>query len=250
MRQQIGINLPFSLTMKVLIGLNLGMWLLGQVLLEKYTGLPVSKALALHPGKVILDGTAWQLVTYMFLHSMQVTHLVLNMLMLWFMGAELEQKWGRNFFLIYYFASGVGSAILYTAGVWAYYWATGSSMGLAIPVVGASGAIFGLMLAYGILFGERTIHFMMIFPMKAKYFVMILAGIEIMSMLSSGTGGGEVAHLAHLGGLVSGYIALLVLTVWSRRQKTGKTKKKGTQLRLVVDNESDAKSKKDPQYWN
>jgi len=249
MRQQLGMNLPFSNTMKVLIGLNLAVWLLGQVILEKYVGIPFSRHLALFPGKVVLDGAVWQIVTYMFLHSMQVTHLVLNMLMLWFMGAELEQKWGRRYFLTYYFASGIGSAIIYTAGVWLYFWATGSSQGLAIPVVGASGAIFGLMLAYGILFGERVIHFMMIFPMKAKYFVMILAGIEIVSMLSGGMGGDEVAHLAHLGGLASGYIALLVLTAWSRRQKSAKTKKKGPQLRLVVDND-DPKSKKDPQYWN
>lgn len=248
MRQQIGLNIPFTTTMKVLIGLNLGIWLLGQVILGSYFEIRISDYLALFPGKVLLDGAVWQLGTYMFLHTLQVSHVVLNMLMLWFMGAELEQTWGRRFFLTYYFATGIGAAVLYTLAVWLHAAMTGSSQNLVIPVVGASGAIFGLMLAYGILFGERTIHFMMLFPMKAKYFVMILAAIEIVSLLTNGVGGGEVANLAHLGGLVSGYLTLTTATFLKRRQNSRKTKKKGPQLRLVVDN--DKKKPKDPQYWH
>lgn len=235
--------------MKVLIGLNLALWFFGQVILEGYGEVHLTRFLALFPGKVIFDGAIWQVVTYMFLHSMQVSHILLNMLMLWFLGAELEATWGRRFFLFYYLASGVGAGILYTLGVWGYSLATGSSQGLVVPVVGASGAVFGLMLAYGILFGERTIHFMLLFPMKAKYFVMILGAVEVMSIVTHGVGGGEVANLAHLGGLVSGYLTLLGTTFWQRRQNQRKAKKKGPNLRLVVDNDKNAK-KDEPRYWN
>lgn len=245
-----GMGLPLTKTMKILIGLNVATWLIGQIILEMYAGVPFSKYLALYPGKVIFDGAIWQLVTYMFLHSSQVTHLVLNMLMLWFMGAELEQKWGSKYFTIYYFCSGVGASVIYTFVVWGFALLSGSTQGLVIPVVGASGAIFGLMLAYGILFGERIVHFMMIFPMKAKYFVMILGAIEIVSMLTNGIAGGEVANLAHLGGIVSGYITLVV-TAYRKLAQSQKSKKRSSGLRLVVDNEKKpGSSEKDPRYWN
>lgn len=246
--RQVGIGMPFSRTMKILIGVTVGVWLFGQVLGEGYLGLHLTKFFALYPGKILYDGAVWQLVTYMFLHSMQVSHVLLNMLMLWFMGAELEAKWGSRFFVFYYFATGIGAAVLYTVAMWIYALGTGSTQGLVIPVVGASGAIFGLMLAYGILFGERMIHFMMLFPMKAKYFVLILGAVEVMTILTNGVGGGEVANLAHLGGLVSGYLTLWGTTMYQRRQNARKSKKKGGNLRLVVDNE---KSPKDsPKYWN
>lgn len=245
-----GMGLPLTKTMKILIGLNVVTWLVGQIVLEMYAGLPFSKYLALYPGKVIFDGAIWQLVTYMFLHSSQVTHLVLNMLMLWFMGAELEQKWGSKYFTIYYFCSGVGASVIYTLVIWGFALISGSTQGLVIPVVGASGAIFGLMLAYGILFGERVVHFMMIFPMKAKYFVMILGAIEIVSMLTNGIAGGEVANLAHLGGIASGYITLVV-TAYRKQAQSQKSKKRSSGLRLVVDNEKkQSSSDKDPRYWN
>ena len=245
--RQIGVNLPFSKLMKVLIGINVGIWFFGQVLLEGYGGVAISHWLALYPAKVLFDGAIWQIVTYMFLHTLQVSHILLNMLMLWFMGAELEQKWGSKFFLFYYLSSGIGAAIIYVVGVAIYWRITGSSQPLVVPVVGASGAIFGLMLAYGILFGERVVHFMMLFPMKAKFFVLILGAVEVMTILTNGVGGGEVANLAHLGGLVSGYLTLLIATSWKQAQTRKKAKKKGGGLRLVVDNE---KSKDEPRYWN
>lgn len=242
---------PFSTTLKVLIGLNLGMWLIGQVLLEQYMGVPISRHLALFPGKVLFEGYVWELVTYMFLHSTSsIMHIVFNLLMLWMIGSELEQRWGRRFFIGYYLGTGFGAAIIYTMGTGIYSWATGTQHTLVVPVVGASGAIFGLLLAYGILFGERVMHFMMLFPMKAKHFVMILGAIEVISLLTAGVGGGDVANLAHLGGLVAGYGILITWTMWSRRgwnQKKSKTRN----LRLVVNNKPDDDSTKNgPKYWN
>lgn len=236
--------------MKILIGLNIAIWFFGQVLAEGYGGVHLTRYFALYPGKILFDGAVWQLGTYMFMHTLQVSHILLNMLMLWFMGAELESRWGSRFFLFYYLATGIGAGVIYTVGVWIYSLTTGASQPLVVPVVGASGAIFGLMLAYGILFGERIIHFMMLFPMKAKYFVMILGAVEIMSILTNGVGGGEVANLAHLGGLVSGYLTLLGATAWQRRSwgRGRGQKKKGPNLRLVVDN--DKKTGEGPRYWN
>lgn len=104
---------PFSMTMKVLIGLNVGVWLVGQLLLERYLGVPFTHYLGLYPGKVLLDGAVWQLFTYMFLHSTSITHIVFNMLMLWMIGSELEIRWGRKFFIGFYLGTGVGAALIY-----------------------------------------------------------------------------------------------------------------------------------------
>jgi membrane associated rhomboid family serine protease len=185
----------------------------------------------------------------MFLHSMQVTHILFNMLMLWFFGAELEQRWGTKFFVFYYFFCGIGAAILYCAGVFVYALATGSQTGLIVPVMGASGAIFGLLLAQGLIFGERVVYFFMLFPMKTKWFVALMGVIQLASMMTSSVSGGEVAYLAHIGGLVAGFICLkgkdyMDRKDWRRRQKA---KGKGRNLRLVVDNEKDDKP---PKYWN
>lgn len=242
---------PLSLTLKVLIGLNVAIWLGLQVIMEGYIGIPFSKYFALYPGKVLIDGHIWQLFSYMFLHSYAISHIVFNLLMLWFIGSELEQRWGRKFFLVYYLLTGVGAAVIYCVGVGIYSSVTGSQQGLVIPVMGSSGAIFGLLLAYGILFGERIIHFMMLFPMKAKIFVIILGGIEALSILSSGVAGGDSANLAHLGGLASGYLTMTGYSAWQRFQWNRKAKKRGRNLRLIVNNDEDNNDpKQGPRYWN
>jgi membrane associated rhomboid family serine protease len=192
-QQQIQVNFSITPTVKWLIVANVVIWVGFQILLEGYAGIPFNRHFALYPGKFIYEFFLWQPFTYMFLHSLQVSHILFNMMMLWFIGVELEQRWGRKFFLAYYIICGAGSAILYSFIMAIYSALTGGQTGLVVPVLGASGAIFGLLLAYGILFGERTMHFMMVFPMKAKYFVTILGAIEVVSILTSGVTGGEVA---------------------------------------------------------
>ncbi|MGZ3771963.1 MAG: rhomboid family intramembrane serine protease, partial [Bdellovibrio sp.] len=161
--------------------------------------------------------------------------------------AELEQRWGTKFFLIYYFFSGVGAAILYCLGVWGYALFTGSQTGMIVPVIGASGAIFGLLLAQGILFGDRIVYFFMVFPMKTRYFVALMGFVQLTSMMTSSVSGGEVAYLAHLGGLVSGYICLKLKSFFDRNNWLRRSKSKSRKLRLVVNNE---KSDKPPKYWH
>jgi membrane associated rhomboid family serine protease len=242
---------PFPPAVKWLMIVSVAIWFVGQVILEGFLKVPLTDIFALQPGQVLFDYSIWQLVSYMFLHSQsQVSHIVFNMLMLWFMGAELETRWGSKSFLAFYIINGIGAALIYIFGIALYSYFSGSQKGLLVPVVGASGSLFALMLAYGWLFGDRVIYFFMVFPMKARYFVMILGFIQISSLLTTGVVGGEVAHLAHLGGILSGIVYIFFWGIFKTRVQESKTKKK-TNLRLIVNNEEkDASKKRDPRYWN
>jgi membrane associated rhomboid family serine protease len=156
--------------------------------------------LGLSPQAVFEQMALWQPVTYMFLHSTGgIGHILFNMLALWMFGTELERTWGTRFFTKYYFITGIGAAATTMALGWfsdsVYYSIT----------VGASGAIYGLLVAYAIYFPHRTIYYI-IFPIPARVFVIIAGAIAFLSSMS-GPGGG-VAHAAHLGGLVVGYLYL------------------------------------------
>lgn len=246
--------IPLTKAVKILLIANVGIWFFGQLLLEGYLGFSLQKYFALIPGRVLFDGMIWQVVTYMFLHSLSVSHILFNMLMLWFIGSELEQKWGTRFFTGFYLGSGVGAAVIYCLCLWIYNLATGAHAGYVIPVVGASGAIFGLLVAYGIIFGERVIHFMMVFPMKAKIFVLLLGLIEVLTMISSNVSGqsDQVANLAHLGGIASGFAIIKGWNGYLRVQWNRKAKKKNRNLRLVINNEDgeDKKDSRNPKFWN
>ncbi len=245
------IGVPYlTPTVKKLVIINLAIWFIGIVILQKYVFQDpfLIRWFGLVPLQTFQSMWVWQIFSYMFLHSDNVMHLVFNMLLLWFLGAELEGRWGKRFFLIYYLGCGVGAALIYLVCVFSYYLATSNFSPLTYPVIGASGSIFGLLLAYGMIFGERTMLFMFIFPMKAKFFVMILAGIEVMNLLNQGFDS-NVSNLAHLGGLVAGFLILKfypkIREFILRRQTT----QRGRRLKLVVDNDESG-SKKDPRYWN
>ena len=241
-------QLRFQITpaVRVFLALHISIWLVIQILIEGYGGLSVTRPLQLVPGQVLFEFHLWQLFTYMFLHSLSVGHLLFNMLTFWLIGVELEQRWGWKKFVFFYLATGVGAALFYCLAVGLFHGIFGGQKGLFMPVIGASGAIFGLLLAYGILFGDRVMHFMFLFPMKAKHFVALLAVVELLSLLSSGLVGGEVAYLAHLGGVASGYLILVGMGRWNRFNWEHKMRKKQQHLKLVVDNERE----KEPKYWN
>jgi membrane associated rhomboid family serine protease len=231
---------------KWLIIVNVAVWFGIQIFFEGIMKVPVSQYLSLVPANFLFQYELWQAVTYMFMHSTQVTHILFNMLMLWFFGSEIEQVWGSRKFLFYYFFSGIGAALIYCIGMTLYAYVSGNTHQLVVPVIGASGALFGVMLAYGVLFGERTVYFFMLFPMKARFFVILMGLIEFANMITSQVSGSEVAYLAHLGGLISGGLYFLA----SRWKPQGPRKgsgagKKGRHLQLVVDND-----KNGPKYWN
>jgi membrane associated rhomboid family serine protease len=140
----------------------------------------------------------WQVVTYAFLHA-GVGHLFFNMLGLWMFGSELEQVWGRQRFIRFYAASVLSAAAAQLLVTWL--------LGSMYPTVGASGGLFGLLLAYGMTFPNRTIvPLIPPIPMKAKVFVAIYGGLELL-MGVTGTASG-VAHFAHLGGMLGGFLML------------------------------------------
>lgn len=240
---------PLTPVVKKLIIAMAVIWFVVQILLDKIFRLNLSTWLILHPDQVIEKFWAWQLATYMFFHALSPFHLFFNLLLLWFVGAELEKHWGARFFTTFFFVCGVGAAIIYCAGVAIYASITGVQTPLVIPVLGASGALFGLLVAYGIVFSERVIYFFGLFPLKAKYFVMIAAALDFASLLTTGFAGSEVAYLAHLGGAVVGFLFLWGRTRWKLTNTKTKMKKKATGLRLVVDNEK-LKNENGPKYWN
>jgi membrane associated rhomboid family serine protease len=135
----------------------------------------------------------WGMVTYMFLHG-DVWHLLLNMLVLFFFGPPLEARWGSGEFLKYYFLCGLGGVAL------SFVFAAG------VPIIGASAAIYGLMLAFAWYWPESPIYLWAIFPVKAKWLVGFFFVLTFLSAF--GGAGGGVAHFAHLGGLVSGLVYL------------------------------------------
>lgn len=247
--------MPLTPAVKWLIIINVSIWLVLQMIVERFILKEpvVTYVLGLVPFSVLTKFFVWQVGTYMFLHSpFSIPHIVLNMLMLWWLGSELEQRWGSKFFLTYYLVSGAGAAILYVLTLLVWGLVTGSNSGWLTPVIGASGSIFGLLLAYGILFGERVVYFFLVFPMKARYFVMILAAMEVATLLG-GQGEGE-AILAHLGGLVSGFLFLTVYTRFQQRRWRKQGSQRGRGLRLVINNDGNDGGKDDkkngPRYWH
>ena len=167
----------------------------------------------------------WQLFTYMFMHA-NWTHLFFNMFAVWMFGRIIEQTMGRNRFLFYYLTCGLGAGLMQelvqTVEFWYYGYGTFSQVNLGdaiVPMaeylnrwntVGASGAVYGILLAFGVTFpNERLFIFPIPVPIKAKYFVVGYAVIELLSAISQN--GDGVAHMAHLGGMLVG---LLLLMYW------------------------------------
>lgn len=187
---------PLSQALKTLIAVNVGAFVLTLI------APAITVRLGLMPAMVLREYALWQPLTYMFLHG-GIGHLLFNMLALWMFGTDLERTWGTRFFVRYYFVTGIGAALVTI--LWSLTPLPYASALYSTLVVGASGAIYGLLLAYGMYFPHRTV-FLYIFPVPAKYAVMILGGIAFLS--SMGSAGDGVAHVAHLGGLLVGYLYL------------------------------------------
>ncbi len=138
----------------------------------------------------------WQVVSYMFLHG-GLSHIFFNLFALWMFGQSIENYWGTRRFTWYYFLTGIGAAIcqlLVSSGA---------------PTVGASGAVYGILLAFGMMFPNRPIMLLFFpFPIKAKYFVAGFGAIELISGITRTDSG--VAHFAHLGGMVVGFILIKI----------------------------------------
>ncbi|HYT65023.1 MAG TPA: rhomboid family intramembrane serine protease [Vicinamibacterales bacterium] len=188
---------PVTPAVRMLLWANIGMYVASLIF-------PVIVDwLGLVPKQVIEARWLWQPVTYMFLHARNPTHILFNMLILWMFGVELERMWRTRFFVKYYFVTGVGAALLSVVIALLPFGATHATYD--VTIIGASGALYGLLLAYALYFPDRPILMFLFFPVPAKYFVMILGAI---AFLTSIEGGGTVAATTHLSGLVVGYLYL------------------------------------------
>lgn len=197
----------------------------------------------------LAQGWLWQPFTYAFLHG-GLFHLLFNLLILWSIGGELSVLWGVRTFMSFFFVCALGAAL--THGIFSL---VGIGSGPLVPMIGSSGVVYGLLLAYGILYGDRMMYFFLLFPMPAKYFVLLLGGIELISSVFYGKDG--VSHLAHLGGMLFGFLFLVSMAAWKRRarlegqeaqghKQRQKRLKKAGHLRLVRGEEDDD----DPKHWN
>lgn len=252
--------MPFRLTpiVKFLLVACVVMFIAQQTA-DRFLGGNWQAVLGLVPRHFVIDFWFWQLFTYPFLHG-EVMHLFLNLMMLVFIGSEIEAVWGRRRFVTYFAVCSTSAGLAYIA------MQLFVRHELSVPMVGASGGIFGLLVAYGLMFGERTLLFMLLFPMKAKHFIWILAGVELMTLLFSP--GGGLSSVAHMGGMLAGFSYLWIATLWKirareRSQRPGrrpgfgqKAKPKSNHLKLVINNaklgakdfERDEDS--DPQTWH
>ncbi|MGA2507831.1 MAG: rhomboid family intramembrane serine protease [Chitinispirillaceae bacterium] len=168
---------------------------------------------ALVPFEVFGRGQVWRLASYMFLHSTSdFSHLLLNMLALWMFGGELEERWGTKKFISFYFLFGTGAAlfgIFYMIDPVMRY----------VPVIGASGAIFGLLTAYAVYYPTRELLLFFVLPVRAW---MVVAGYAVLSLSFAFSHGNAVAHLIHLGGIAVAFAWLKggpKVEAWYRGQK-------------------------------
>jgi membrane associated rhomboid family serine protease len=195
---------PFTPAVKKLVYINLGVFFL--LLVLGATAPDIARSfetiLGLLP-QAVLHGFIWQLVTYSFIHA-GILHILFNMLALWMFGSTLEQDWGSRRFLEFYFFCVVGAAL--TTILMSYTHLLGMSP--AMVTVGASGGIYGLIVAFGILYAEARIYIYGIFPIKAKWFAIIWVALAALGALQDR---GSIANIAHLGGALFGYVYLKMM---------------------------------------
>lgn len=206
---------PFTFAVKWLVIINSGIFLLMLLIhgLRPDVEGGILRTFALIPNAVVFHGEIWQLVTYAFFHG-GLFHLLFNMLALWMFGSQFEIDWGRKQFLEYYFWCVIGAALTSIA---VGYGAIGLQHAYPAPLfenisnlvrtgtIGASGGIFGILIAFGILYGNREILLWFFLPIKAKYLVAVFIFIALVGALGDA---GGVANFAHLGGAFFGWLYL------------------------------------------
>jgi membrane associated rhomboid family serine protease len=193
----------FPPVIKMLLIINTGVflvyWFLGSFTID---GVPLRLAFDYYLGLMPIGHGffLWQLITYQFMHA-NFWHLFFNMVFgLWMFGMEVENTWGAKKFLTFYLLCGVAAGI--SQLILAPIIEPAQTLG---PTVGASGAVFGVLIAFGMMFPDRYIYIWFLLPIKAKYFVMILIAFGVLSV----GGNSNVANLAHLGGALCGYLYML-----------------------------------------
>ena len=181
----------FTNAIKVLVSVNFGIFILQTLSNAEGLFFPL---FGLVPRMVWSELMLWQPFTYLFFHG-GIWHVLINMFVLWMFGSELERLWGKSHFLKFYFVTGVGSGLLTML----------FSLQSITPIVGASGAVYGVLLAYGLTYPNRQIYLYGIIPIKSIWFVI---GIGMIAFMSSLNNISQVSHITHLSGMLIGYLML------------------------------------------
>lgn len=187
---------PATRIVKAIIMATVGMYVVSSLVPA------LASPFGLVPEEVLTRFRIWQPVTYLFLHG-GVFHILFNMLTLWMFGTELERMWGSRYFAKFYFVCGIGAGVTQILASLLPFGPLGALY--SAQTIGASGAVYGLLLAYAMYFPHRQIMFFGVFPIEVRYFVLIMGAI---SLLSAADGASGIAHMAHLGGIVAGYLYL------------------------------------------
>jgi len=205
-----GFGPPLTSAIRALLAVNITVFLL-QSLLRLTGGHWFDALFGLIPARVwsLPLPFLWQPVTYMFLHG-GLWHIAVNMFVLWMFGSELEQLWGPREFLRYYLLSGIGGALVYLLVMPLI-----DPLTAYIPLIGASGACYGLLMAYGMIYPERTVLLYFLIPVKVKYFVVGLMVVELLATWTPSS----IGHLAHLGGLLFGFVYLKWGKLWWQQRR-------------------------------
>ena len=187
----------FTNAIKVLVSVNFGIFVLQTLSNAEGLFFPL---FGLVPRMVWSELMIWQPFTYLFFHG-GIWHVLINMFVLWMFGSELERLWGKSHFLKFYFVTGVGSGLLTIL----------FSLQSITPIVGASGAVYGVLLAYGLTYPNRQIYLYGIIPIKSIWFVI---GIGMIAFMSSFNNISQVSHITHLSGMLIGYLMLKRPVEW------------------------------------
>ena len=181
----------FTDAIKILVSVNFGIFLLQTIARTEGMFFPL---FGLVPKMVWSEFMLWQPFTYLFFHG-SIWHVLINMFVLWMFGSELERLWGKEHFLKFYFVTGVGAGLVTII----------FGLNSMTPIVGASGAVYGVLLAYGLTYPNRTVYLYGIIPIKSLWFVI---GIGVIAFMSSFDNVSQISHLTHLSGMMIGYLML------------------------------------------
>ncbi|MFQ6674478.1 MAG: rhomboid family intramembrane serine protease [Fidelibacterota bacterium] len=222
----------FTDAIKLLVSINFAIFILQTISGQERV---LFQLFGLVPRNTWSQFMIWQPLTYLFFHG-GIWHVLINMFVLWMFGSELEMFWGKKEFLKYYFLTGIGSGLV-TVFV---------NLNSSIPVVGASGAIYGVLLAYALLFPNRYVYLYFLIPIRVKYFVIFIGAMAFFSSLNPGYS--NISNLTHLSGMVIGFFYLRGNVRWSlvkdflaerkeevKRRYEGKKKQRMDEIRLEVD---------------
>ena len=187
----------FTDAIKVLVTINFCIFVLQSIARAENLFFPL---FGLVPKLVWSELMIWQPFTYMFFHG-GIWHVLINMFVLWMFGNELERLWGKQFFLNYYFTTGVGAGLVTMI----------FGLNSMTPIVGASGAVYGVLLAYGVIYPNRQVYLYGLIPIKSIWFVI---GVGAIAFLSSFNEMSQISHLTHLSGMIIGYLLLKKPVRW------------------------------------